>query len=323
MASKDYLKLMRPAQWYKNVLVFLAIVFYETPLERPWPADYIPAILDMSKFYIFHLPLILGFFAFCAVSSATYIINDIQDLEADSVHPEKRTRPLPAGTVSRSAAMLLSISLLIIGLTTSLVLNWLFFIIIILYIINSQLYNAYLRKWAIIDVVTIGIGFILRAISGAILLRAPFTSWLVIGVFFFALVLGFGKRKNELQYLGEEAADHKPVFQQYTDAILDHGITMSATWFVFFYTMYCYNVFGDNFDAQPVLLTVPIMAGLILRYVYLIHIESPVGRKPHLAFLDKGILLGGILFVVTLAWTLFFWNLVLEFVGSIFLAILQ
>ncbi|MGY5879413.1 MAG: UbiA prenyltransferase family protein [Candidatus Thorarchaeota archaeon] len=318
MAAKDYLRLMRPAQWYKNALVFLAIVFYETPLERPWPADYIPAILDLSKFYIFHLPLILGFLAFCAVSSATYIINDIQDLEADSVHPEKKNRPLVSGSVSRNSALLLAAGFLIGGLVVSLNLNWLFFIVVLLYIINSQLYNAFLRKWAIVDVVTIGIGFILRAISGAILLLAPFTSWLVIGVFFFALVLGFGKRKNELQYLGEEAASHKPVFKQYTDVVLDHGITMSATWFVFFYTMYCYNVFGDNFDAQPVLLTVPIMAGLILRYIYLIHIGHPVGRKPHLAFKDKGILLGGILFVITLAWTLFFWTIILDFVGNFF-----
>ena len=317
VAAKGYLKLMRPSQWYKNALVFLAIIFYRVPEVWPWPV--LPAALDWTQY----IPLIIGFFAFCAVSSATYIINDIQDLEADAVHPEKRNRPLPAGLVSRSTSLILALVLLIAGLATALLLNWLFFIVVILYIINSQLYNAYLRKWAIVDVVTIGIGFILRAISGAILLQAAFTSWLVIGVFFFALILGFGKRKNELQYLGEDAASHKPVFQQYTDVILDHGISMSATWFVFFYTMYCYNVFGDNFEAQPVLLTVPIMAGLILRYVYLIHIGSPVGRKPHLAFKDKGILFGGILFVLTLIWTLFFWTMVLDFVGGIFLALLS
>ncbi|MGY5872466.1 MAG: UbiA prenyltransferase family protein [Candidatus Thorarchaeota archaeon] len=316
MAAKDYLKLMRPAQWYKNALVFLAIVFYRVPEVWPWPV--LPAALDWTQY----IPLIWGFIAFCAVSSATYIINDIQDLEADAVHPEKKNRPLPSGTVSRTTALILAFALLIGGMILSILLYWMFFIAIILYIVNSQLYNAYLRKWAIVDVVTIGIGFVIRAIAGALLLRAPFTSWLVIGVFFFALILGFGKRKNELQYLGDDAAEHKPVFTQYTDTILDHGITMSATWFVFFYTMYCYNVFGDNFDAQPVLLTVPIMAGLILRYVYLIHIGSPVGRKPHLAFKDKGILFGGLLFLLTLAWTLFFWTMVIEFFESIFLPLL-
>lgn len=315
MAISNLFKLMRPAQWYKNLLVFLAIIFYEVPQTYPWVTT--PPLLDFSKFSVIHLPLILGFMAFCAVSSATYIINDIQDLEADAAHPEKKYRPLPSGEVSLRVAIAFAFSLLVSGFFLSILLNWLFLIIIILYIINSQLYNAYLRKWAIVDVATIGVGFILRAIAGAVLLAAPFTSWLVIGVFFFALLLGFGKRKNELQYLGEDATEHKQVFTQYTDTILDHGISMSATWFVIFYTLYCFSTFSTRMNEQPVMLTVPFLAGLILRYVYLIHIGSPVGRKPHLAFKDKGILVGGVLFIIVLAWTLFFWEMVYIFLESI------
>jgi 4-hydroxybenzoate polyprenyltransferase len=321
LTASDYIRLMRPAQWYKNLLVFLAIVFYQTPQVYPWVET--PPILDITKLYTYHLPLIVGFFAFCAVSSATYIINDIHDLEADAAHPEKKYRPLASGAVKRTRALYFAAVLLLSGLALSFALYWLFFLMIILYIIQAQLYNSYLRKRAIIDVVTIAMGFVIRAISGAVLLRIPFTSWLVIGVFFFALVLGFGKRKNELQFLGENAAVHKPVFKKYTDTILDHGISMSATWFVFFYTLYCYNNFASNMDHQPIMLTVPIMAGLILRYVYLIHIGSPVGRKPHLAIKDKGILAGGILFLVTLAWTLFFWDMVMSFVASIFQSIMN
>jgi 4-hydroxybenzoate polyprenyltransferase len=321
MGVSDYIRLMRPAQWYKNLLVFLAIVFYQTPQVYPWIET--PPVLDITRFYSLHLPLILGFLAFCAVSSATYIINDIQDLEADASHPEKKNRPLASGAAKRNIALYFASLLLIAGLTLSFMLYWLFFVTVILYIIVSQLYNSYLRKRAIIDVVTIAVGFVIRAISGAVLLRIPFTSWLVIGVFFFALILGFGKRKNELQFLGADAATHKPVFKKYTDTILDHGISMSATWFVFFYTLYCYNNFADNMDHQPIMLTVPILAGVILRYVYLIHIGSPVGRKPHLAIKDKGILVGGILFLVTLAWTLFFWDMVMSSVDSFFQALLD
>jgi 4-hydroxybenzoate polyprenyltransferase len=323
LAVSDYIRLMRPAQWYKNLLVFLAIIFYQPPIVFPWPVGYIPPLLDWTKLYTYHIPLILGFLAFCAVSSATYIINDIQDLEADAAHPEKRNRPLPSGAVRRETALYYAFILLIAGLFLSFILYWLFFLTVVLYIITSQLYNSYLRKRAIIDVVTIAVGFVIRAISGAVLLRIPFTSWLVIGVFFFALLLGFGKRKNELQFLGANAAIHKPVFKKYTDTILDHGISMSATWFVFFYTLYCYNNFAATMDHQPIMLTVPILAGLILRYVYLIHIGSPVGRKPLLAIKDKGILVGGVLFLVTLAWTLFFWDVVMDFVASIFQAVLD
>ncbi|MFX1483141.1 MAG: UbiA prenyltransferase family protein [Promethearchaeota archaeon] len=303
MPLYQYIRLMRPSQWYKNALVFLAIIFAEVD---PYPA--IPKVLN----WVYYPPLILGFLAFCAVASATYILNDIQDIDADAAHPEKRMRPLPSGEVARSTAVMMAIVFMIAGLVLSLFLNALFFVSVILYIITTQLYNSYLRKWAIVDVVTIAVGFIIRAISGAFLIDVAFTSWLVIGVFFFALILGFGKRKNELQYLGEEAALHKPVFNQYSEAILDQGITMSATWFVFFYTLYCFNKYGAVMEQQPIMLTVPIVAALTLRYVYLIQTGSPVARKPLLAFKDFGILAGAIIFFIALLWTLFFWQLGLD-----------
>ena len=323
MGAMDYFRLLRPQQWYKNLLVFLALIFYEVPAEWPWITT--PAALN----WVNYPPLILGFIAFCAVSSATYIWNDIQDLEADAAHPEKKDRPLPAGRVSRRTSLLLAAILLAGGLILAYLMtgyptpgpvenNGHFFLLVLLYIANSLLYNTYLRKWAIVDVSTIAIGFILRAISGSFLIGAPFTSWLVVGVFFFALILGFGKRKNELQYLGEDAAEHKPVFQQYTMEILDDGISMSATWFVVFYTLYCFNNFADNMQHQPIMLTVPFLAGVVMRYVYLIHIGSPVGRKPHLAIKDKGIVIGFFLFLVVLAWTLFFWDYLNAIFATIF-----
>jgi 4-hydroxybenzoate polyprenyltransferase len=315
MAAKDYLKLMRPHQWYKNLLIFLAIIFVEIPTEWPW--EKIPAILNLNNYP----PLILGFAVFCAVSSAGYIINDITDMEEDAAHPEKMNRPLPSGRVSKSTARILALVLLISGLCIAYIfVNGVFFLLVILYLVNAQLYNYVLRKRAIIDVVDIAVGFIIRAIAGTVATDppVPFTSWLVVGVFFLALILGFGKRKNELQLLGEDAAKHKRVFTQYTDSMLDHAITMSATWFVLFYALYTYENFRDNMVYQPVMMTVPIVAGLVLRYVYLIQIGSPVGRKPHLAFKDKGILLGGVLFLVVLMVSLFFWRGIFSFLLEFF-----
>ncbi len=239
-------------------------------------------------------------------------------MEQDAVHPEKRNRPLPSGAASRDGAIGLAILLMVGGLTLAYLLEPMFLLIVILYFINSQLYNYYLRRWAVVDVITIAVGFILRAIAGTFLIHVPFTSWLIIGVFFFALVLGFGKRLNELQLLGEDAADHKPVFKQYNETMLNHGITVSATWVIFFYTLYCYENFKDVMQAQPVLLTVPVAAGIILRYIYLIFSGSPVGRNPHLAFKDKGILAGAILFAITLLWTVFFWGPIFEFFNNLF-----
>ncbi|MHA1637481.1 MAG: UbiA prenyltransferase family protein [Candidatus Thorarchaeota archaeon] len=313
MGAKYYLKLMRPHQWYKNLLVFIPLLFAST---SAWPWDTPPAIFSFANYP----PLILGFLALSALSSAGYIINDIQDSEKDAAHPEKKDRPIPSGKVSRKSSLVLAALLMSCALIVAYLLNGVFFLIVIIYFLNSQAYNHFLRKWAVIDVVTIAFGFIIRAISGTFLMNpiVPFTSWLVIGVFFFALILGFGKRKNELQLLGDDAAKHKPVFNFYNKEILDMGIMMSSTWVVMFYALYCYEAYGLVMDTQPIMLTIPIAAALILRYVYLIQIGSPVGRKPHLAIKDKGIFIGGIIFLGALMLTLFFWVPVFDFFYTLF-----
>jgi 4-hydroxybenzoate polyprenyltransferase len=311
MALKHIIKLMRPHQWYKNLLVFLAILFVDFN-------DPLPAVLNLSNYP----PLILGFIAFCAVSSAGYIFNDVKDIEEDAAHPEKKDRPLPAGKVSRTQALIIGVALMVGGLALSLI-NSIFFLLVIFYIINSQLYNYFLRNYAVVDVITIGIGFILRAISGTFLVGVPFTSWLILGVFFVALVLGFSKRKNELYLLGEEASHHKKVFTQYNMDFLNHAVVTSATWIVIFYTLYVYENFGDLFETQPVILTVPIVAGIILRYVFLVFIGHPVGRKPHLAIKDKGMLVGLIIFGAVLAVTILrigdetIWTIIFNFLQSL------
>jgi 4-hydroxybenzoate polyprenyltransferase len=308
MGFYEYLKLMRPHQWYKNVLIFLPVVFGRLDSFEVW--------LD---FVIRSMPVLLfGFGVLCAVSSAGYIFNDIVDIEKDAAHPEKRTRPLPSGQASRSTARMLAGVLMIGGLAVAWLQDAAFLLMVVFYILNSQLYNWKLRNYAIVDVCVIAVGFIIRAIAGTFLINQPFTSWLVIGVFFVALVLGFGKRKNELQLLGEDAATHKPVFRQYTETMLDQGIAMSATWVVAFYAIYCYQNYQATLETQPVIMTVPIVAGLVLRYIHLVYAGSDVGRKPHLAIKDKGILLGGLLFFITLIITLFFYAGIYDYLFNLF-----
>ena len=308
MGYYEYFKLMRPHQWYKNVLVFLPVVFGTITSFEAW-----------LNFVVGSMPvLFLGFAVLCAVSSAGYIFNDIVDEEKDAAHPEKRDRPLPSGQASRSTALILATTLMTVGLIIAWLQDIAFLLMILLYIVNSQLYNWKLRNYAIIDVCVIAVGFIIRAVSGTFLIDKPFTSWLVIGVFFFALVLGFGKRKNELQLLGEDAALHKPVFKQYTETMLDQGIAMAATWVVAFYALYCYENYQATTESQPVIITVPIVAGLVLRYVHLVYKGSDVGRKPHLAIKDKGILIGAILFFATLLVTLFFYQGIYDYLFNLF-----
>ena len=308
MGFYEYLKLMRPHQWYKNVLIFLPVVFGRLDSFEVW-----------LGFVISSMPVLLyGFGVLCAVSSAGYIFNDIVDEEKDAAHPEKRKRPLPSGQASRSNALVLASILMVSGLVIAWLQDAAFLLMVVFYIINSQLYNWKLRNLAIVDVCVIAVGFIIRAIAGTFLIDQPFTSWLVIGVFFVALVLGFGKRKNELQLLGEDAPLHKPVFTQYTETMLDQGIAMSATWVVAFYALYCYQNYQATLESQPVIVTVPIVAGIVLRYVHLVYSGSDVGRKPHLAFKDRGILVGGILFFIALIISLFFYAGIYDYLFNLF-----
>lgn len=308
MGFYHYLKLMRPHQWYKNALVFLPLMFGSVESFDAWLSVVISGLPVLT----------LGFAVLCAVSSAGYIFNDIVDEEKDAAHPEKRKRPLPAGQASRSNALVLAAILMVTGLAIAWLQDAAFLLLVIFYVINSQLYNWKLRNFAIIDVCVIAVGFIIRAVAGTFLIDQPFTSWLVIGVFFVALVLGFGKRKNELQLLGEDAPLHKPVFSRYTETMLDHGIAMSATWVVMFYALYCYENYQDTLPSQPVMMTVPIVAGLVLRYIHLVYIGSDVGRKPHLAIKDKGIVIGGILFFIVLIITLFFYADIYNYLFNLF-----
>ena len=308
MGFYEYLKLMRPHQWYKNVLIFLPVVFGRLDSFEVW-----------LGFVINSMPVLLfGFGVFCAVSSAGYIFNDIVDEEKDAAHPEKRKRPLPSGQASRSNALILASILMVGGLIIAWLQHAAFLLMVVFYIINSQLYNWKLRNLAIVDVCVIAVGFIIRAIAGTFLINQPFTSWLVIGVFFVALVLGFGKRKNELQLLGEKAPLHKPVFTQYTETMLDHGIAMSATWVVAFYALYCYQNYQATLETQPVIITVPIVAGIVLRYIHLVFSGSDVGRKPHLAIKDRGIFVGGVLFFITLIISLFFYAGIYDYLFNLF-----
>ena len=308
MGFYEYLKLMRPHQWYKNVLIFLPVVFGRLDSFEVW-----------LGFVINSMPVLLfGFGVLCAVSSAGYIFNDIVDEEKDAAHPEKRKRPLPSGQASRSNALILASILMVGGLIIAWLQHAAFLLMVVFYIINSQLYNWKLRNLAIVDVCVIAVGFIIRAIAGTFLINQPFTSWLVIGVFFVALVLAFGKRKNELQLLGEKAPLHKPVFTQYTETMLDHGIAMSATWVVAFYALYCYQNYQATLETQPVIITVPIVAGIVLRYIHLVFSGSDVGRKPHLAIKDRGIFVGGVLFFITLIISLFFYAGIYDYLFNLF-----
>jgi len=246
---KIFIKLLRINQWYKNVIIFLPLVF-------------------SLKFFSPDAILIsfLGFIALCLVSSAGYIRNDIKDLESDKLHPTKKFRPISAGTVSKTQAGIIFIVILISGLVLSFLLDWKFGIMTILLIANTEIYSNWLKKILFLDILSISGNFMIRAISGVILIQSPLSPWLILGIFFVALFLAGIKRRNELAVLMDSAKQHREILGQYNKATLDSIILIASIMILTTYSLYTMDSVTQDWR---LVITVPIVVYVIFRQIYL------------------------------------------------------
>ena len=210
-------RLLRPRQWIKNLLVFAA------------PAA--AGVLDQAA----HLGrTTLVFVAFCLAASGTYCINDASDAEADRAHPRKRLRPVAAGEISVRAAVLLGLALLASGLAVAaLAGGWATTAIVALYVGITTSYTIWLKHQAVIDIVVIASGFVVRAVAGIVGTDLPLSDWYLIVASFGSLFLVAGKRSTELN-LGASAGEHRKSLVAYSSSFLlfvravSAGITLLA-----------------------------------------------------------------------------------------------
>ena len=190
----DYIELIRIRQWYKNLLVFLAIFF----------SGY---LFNFTKIYV----VILAFSSLSFVSSVGYIINDLNDLERDKLHPEKKSRALASGKISRFKTILTGFILLVAGFIIAYNLNWQFFFLLSLFLVLELAYTFLLKGVLFADVITISLLFVTRAIGGAIAINVFISPWLILCPFFLALFLALGKRHSDLLLLKEKAESTRKV----------------------------------------------------------------------------------------------------------------
>ena len=209
---KDYVELLRPKHWIKNVFLLAGIVFGKELLA----ADKLLAVVQ-------------GFVCFCGLSSAMYVLNDVWDIEADRQHPLKKDRPLASSRIKPGAAMVLGIVLVVGMLCWSAWLGRSFAAIGLAYVVLTAGYTLLLKHQPIVDVVVISVGFVLRAVAGVALLPgARLSPWLIICTFFLCLFMGFGKRRSELIELGEQASAFRKVHELYTKPLLDHMLSVTS-----------------------------------------------------------------------------------------------
>lgn len=268
---------IRVRQWYKNVIIFLPLVF-------------------ALKFFITQefLLTILGFIALSVMSSAMYVRNDIKDIEQDRSHPLKKQRSLPAGHVNVKQAWAIFGILLTTGFGIAVFLNMYFALLLVVFFVNTEIYSRWTKNILFLDAFAIGINFIIRAISGIVLLHTPLSPWIILGVFFVALFLAFTKRKAELITLEENAHEHRLTLKDYSLFSLNTALTISAVMIIVTYSLYAMH--GPNGDWR-LILTVPFIIFIIFRQLHLSSINDNIAQTNEI-FKDKHSLVALIVFSI-------------------------
>ncbi len=255
------LRSMRPRQWTKNVIVFLALVF---SINEDWepgdPSSWGP-LLGWS---------LLAFVFFCLISSADYLVNDVRDRESDRQHPTKSRRPIAAGQLSPRAAAMWAMALAAVAIGGSYAMDWHVGAVLTGYIVLMLTYTYYLKHVVLMDMMAIGAGFVLRAMAGALAIDVPVSPWLYVVTALGALFLVIHKRRAELTLLEGAAANHRPILDEYTPGLLDQMASLVTASTLIAYGLYTFT--AENLpDNDAMMLTIPFVLYGLLRYLYLVH----------------------------------------------------
>jgi 4-hydroxybenzoate polyprenyltransferase len=261
----NFVKLIRPKQWIKNLFVFAPLLF--------------------SK-HVFHLdyliPSIAAFILFSLASSAVYIINDILDVESDRVHPKKKYRPIASGEIAIKDALIFLTVLIIIIITALFFQRRIFSFVIILYIVTNLVYSLRIKSVVLLDVFFISFGFMLRVLGGAAAIAVPISSWMVLTTIFISLFLAISKRRSELSQTVnlENIEKQRKVLREYSVEFADQINTIAAAGTIVSYALYTVSERTvATFGTDNLIYTTPFVIYGIFRYMYLMH-QKNMGESP-------------------------------------------
>ena len=271
---------MRPQEWIKNLLVFAGLLFSGKFDE---PASIIAAVVT--------------FLAFCAVSSAGYLINDVHDADLDRKHPTKKRRPIAAGELSKRAAVILAVCLIVLGLVGSALLEGLLIAgIVLAYGVGTTLYSFFLKREVILDVMTIAGLFVLRVLAGAIAVDADASAFLLLCTFMVAMFLGFTKRRQEATSELHSGTKTRPVLEHYSIPFLDQMVAMVTAATVMSYSIYA--VYSPLIGSKMLITLPPVVYG-IFRYLYLIYDRKDSRSTAAIVSEDKGMIGAAVVWVAS------------------------
>jgi 4-hydroxybenzoate polyprenyltransferase len=260
---------MRPRQWTKNALLFAGIVFAAK-------------LGDGIRW----LEAIAAFVAYCAASSASYLVNDVCDVERDRTHPVKRSRPIPRGELGTRAAYTLAAGLAVVSIALVAPLGWPSLVFLAAFFVLQGAYTARLKHVVLIDVMTIAALFVVRAAAGAAGVHVRISPWLLLCTALLALFLALAKRRGELVLVGAESTPGRPVLEGYSLELVDQLVSVVAACTVIAYSLYTFTAR----DSKALMATIPFVVFGVFRYLLLIN-RRDLGEEPEEVLLrDRPIL---------------------------------
>src|SRR5919106_776287 len=239
-----YLRLARPKQWTKNGFVLAGVIFSGEALRASSVVD-----------------ALLAFIAFCALSGAVYAANDILDVVEDRGHPTKRLRPVASGEIPIPVAVVYAALLALFGLALAFLVGFGVGLAGLGYLALQAVYTPFLKHMAVLDVMSISAGFVIRALAGVAAVGVPISPWLVVCTGLLTLFLGFSKRRYELYVLGEVAEAHRKNLKDYSVEMLDQMMNIMVAATIIAYTMYTYFAYGHRY----MMVSVPLVIYGVLR----------------------------------------------------------
>lgn len=270
MMLYSVLSSMRVNQWYKNFVLFIGILFSRN-LGNLWMWTQVLSALAI----------------FCLLSSCTYIINDISDLEKDKKHPLKRNRPIASGKISVGNAIVLALAIGALSLISAFVLNVTFGFVSLVYVFQNVIYTFWLKHVVLVDVITISVGFVWRAIAGCVVIGVLTSPWLIICSFLLALFLALEKRRLEITVI-ERAEERRSTLELYSKSLVDKLLNVTTACLLLAYSIY-------TFESGYFLMmaTIPLVFLGVFRYIQLFEkkaSEKSVANSDPIFFLKDRII---------------------------------
>jgi 4-hydroxybenzoate polyprenyltransferase len=273
---------LRPKQWIKNGAIFAPLLFSQN-------------LLKAAAFY----QVLEAFVLFCLLAGGVYLMNDLKDLPEDRLHPVKSRRPIASGKIKPSLAGAVAVILIGVSLTGGWKLSPSFFWCMIGYLILQICYTLWLKHQVILDIFSIGAGFVLRVVSGGLAINVQLSPWLLVCTSLLSLFLAMAKRRHELILLKDNAAEHRQILKEYSPYLLDQMIGVVTATTLISYALYTISEETiRKFGTSNLIYTLPFVLYGIFRYLYLVHQKIEGGRPEEILLSDRPLLL------TVLGWTI-------------------